>query len=773
MVSVYEAEIGGQTLQFETGRVANLSQGAVVVRLGDTMVLGTANAGKTPRVGADFLPLTVDCEEKMYAAGKIPGSFFKREGRPTTDAILIARLTDRPIRPLFPKGFYHEVQLIETIISVDMENAPDILAIVSASAALTISDIPFDDPIGACRIGYVDGELVVNPTYEQREESSLDLVVAGTADAIMMVEAGAQEVQESVLVDALKLSQEVNGQIVDLIRKMQSDIGKEKWIFEEDPTYNDVLKAANDFFGTRVYDALAEGGDKQTQRGRLAALEEELKGALGEEHDGNHLHRAFDDIEVEAVRQGILKEGRRPDGRTLDQIRPLSSEVGYLPRAHGTGIFTRGETQIMSILTLGSSGEAQRLDALTPQKTKHFIHHYNFPPFSVGEVRRLGTGRREIGHGALAERAVLPMIPSQEDFPYTIRIVSEALSSNGSTSMASVCASTLALMDAGVPINKPVAGIAMGLVTGEGGYRVLTDIQGAEDHSGDMDFKVAGTPDGVTALQMDIKVKGITYEVMGEALEQAKNARIEIIEHMMDTIPEPRSEMSSWAPKMITIKIPTDKIGAVIGPGGKVIRGMIEEFGVSIDVSDDGTVIIGAADGTSGDAAREQIDRMTRDLVVGDRFKGKVVRIMAFGAFVELMPGKDGLVHISELADHRVESVESEVSIGDDLEVEVMEIDRMGRVNLTANLNGDRSGKAGRDDGDMGGDDRDSRPPRRDNDRGGRGGGGGRDGGGGSGGDRGGRGGYGGSGGGGGRDGGGGSGGGGGDRGRRRPPRRD
>ena len=744
MVSVYEAEIGGQTLQFEHGRVANLSQGAVVVRLGDTMVLGTANAGRTPRAGADFLPLTVDCEEKMYAAGKIPGSFFKREGRPTTDAILIARLTDRPIRPLFPKGFYHEVQLIETIISVDMENAPDILAIISASAALAISDIPFDDPIGACRIGYVDGELIVNPTYEQREQSTLDLVVAGTSDAIMMVEAGAQEVSEEVLVDALKLSQEVNGEIVDLIRKMQAEVGKEKWVFEEDPTYDGVLKAANDFLGARVFDVLAEGGDKQTQRGRLHDLEDELKGALGEEHDGDHLHRAFDDIEVEAVRQGILKDGRRPDGRTLEQIRPLSSEVGYLPRAHGTGIFTRGETQIMSILTLGSSGEAQRLDALTPQKTKHYIHHYNFPPYSVGEVRRLGTGRREIGHGALAERAVLPMVPDQDEFPYTIRIVSEALSSNGSTSMASVCASTLALMDAGVPIRKPVAGIAMGLVTGDGEHRVLTDIQGAEDHSGDMDFKVAGTPDGVTALQMDIKVKGITYEVMGEALEQAKAARLEIIEHMLDTIPEPREEMSSWAPKMITIKIPTEKIGAVIGPGGKVIRGMIEEFGVSIDVADDGTIIIGSADGASGDAAREQIDRMTRDLVVGDRFKGKVVRIMAFGAFVELMPGKDGLVHISELADHRVESVESEVSIGDELDVEVIEIDRMGRINLTANLSGDRSGKVGRDDSDMGGDDRDRRPPRRDNDRGGRGGygSGGREGGGG-------------------------------DRGRRRPPRRD
>ena len=724
MISVYEANIGGRTLQFEVGRLANLSQGALTVRTGDTIVLGTANASKSPRQGADFLPLTVDCEEKMYAAGKIPGSFFKREGRPTTDAILIARLTDRPIRPLFPKGFFYEVQLIQTILSVDMENAPDILSIIAASAALTLSSIPFDDPIGACRIGYIDGEYVVNPTYAERENSSLDLIVAGTADAIMMVEAGAKEVSEDILVDALKLSQEINGQVVDLIRKMQAEVGKEKWTLEVDSTYDETLEAAKNFMGSRVYDGLAQGGDKQTQRDRLNGLKTELTDALGENHEADNLKRAFDDIETDAVREGILKEGRRPDGRGLEEIRPLSSEVGYLPRAHGSGIFTRGETQVMSVLTLGSAGEAQRLDSLSPQTSKSYIHHYNFPPFSVGEVRRLGTGRREIGHGILAERAVQLMIPSKEEFPYTIRIVSEALSSNGSTSMASVCASTLALMDAGVPIKKPVAGIAMGLITGENGESaILTDIQGAEDHSGDMDFKVAGTPDGVTALQMDIKVKGITFEIMGKALAQARTARLEIIDHMLGTISEPRAEMSQYAPRMITIKIPTDKIGAIIGPGGKVIRGMIEEFGVTIDVSDDGTVIVGATDGEAGEKVRDQIDRMTRDLTVGDRFKGKVVRIMAFGAFVELLPGKDGLVHISELADHRVESVEAVVEIGDELQVEVIEIDRMGRVNLTANLrdgdNGSRSGKAGRDDDDFGDNEPgDRRPPSFDRDRG-------------------------------------------------------
>ena len=724
MISVYEANIGGRTLQFEVGRLANLSQGALTVRTGDTIVLGTANASKSPRQGADFLPLTVDCEEKMYAAGKIPGSFFKREGRPTTDAILIARLTDRPLRPLFPKGFFYEVQLIQTILSVDMENAPDILSIIAASAALTLSSIPFDDPIGACRIGYIDGEYVVNPTYAERENSSLDLIVAGTADAIMMVEAGAREVSEDILVDALKLSQEINGKVVDLIRKMQAEVGKEKWTLEVDSTYDETLEAAKNFMGSRVYDGLAQGGDKQTQRERLNGLKTELTDALGNDHEDDHLKRAFDDIETDAVREGILKEGRRPDGRGLEEIRPLSSEVGYLPRAHGSGIFTRGETQVMSVLTLGSAGEAQRLDSLSPQTSKSFIHHYNFPPFSVGEVRRIGTGRREIGHGILAERAVQLMIPSKEEFPYTIRIVSGALSSNGSTSMASVCASTLALMDAGVPIKKPVAGIAMGLITGENGESaILTDIQGAEDHSGDMDFKVAGTPDGVTALQMDIKVKGITFEIMGKALAQARTARLEIIDHMLGTISEPRAEMSQYAPRMITIKIPTDKIGAIIGPGGKVIRGMIEEFGVTIDVSDDGTVIVGATDGEAGEKVRDQIDRMTRDLTVGDRFKGKVVRIMAFGAFVELLPGKDGLVHISELADHRVESVEAVVEIGDELQVEVIEIDRMGRVNLTANLrdgdNGSRSGKAGRDDDDFGDNEPgDRRPPSFDRDRG-------------------------------------------------------
>lgn len=714
MNSVFETVVGGRPLRLEVGRVANLSQGAVTIQYGETIILVTANASRSPRIGADFLPLTIDCEEKMYAAGKIPGGFFKREGRPSSDAVLMARLVDRPLRPLFPKAFYHEIQVIATILSVDQVNPPDILTVIGASTALTISDIPFDEPIGACRIGHINGELIVNPTHEQMEESALDLIVAGTGEAIMMVEAGAEEISERVMVDALRLAQEVNGEIVELIRKVQGKVGKKKWEVVADLSLDEALEAARQFLGTRVYDSLAAGGDKTAQAERLEELKHELIEGVSESHEKALLERAFDDLEIEAVREGILKDGRRPDGRKLDEIRPLSSEVGYLPRAHGTGLFTRGETQALSVLTLGSLGEAQRLDTLSPITRKYFMHHYNFPPYSVGEVRRLGTGRREIGHGALVERALKPVVPSIEEFPYTIRIVSEMLSSNGSTSMASVCGTTLALMDAGVPIKKPVAGIAMGLITGRNGdATILTDIQGAEDHSGDMDLKVAGTEDGITALQMDIKVTGITYEIMDRALGQARKARLEILDHMRETIAAPRTEMSPYAPRMLQLKIPVDKIGQVIGPGGKVIRGLTEEYGVTIDVSDDGTVVIGATDHEAGESVKAQIERLTKDVTVGDRYKGKVSRIMAFGAFVEILPGKDGLVHISELADHRVESVESVVSIGDELDVEVIEIDRMGRVNLTARVDGESGRKLGRSDDEAEERESEMRPPLR------------------------------------------------------------
>ena len=737
MISNFEIEFGARTLKFEIGRIANLAGGAVTLSYGDTMMLVTACGSKRPRPGQDFFPLTVDYEEKMYARGKIPGSFFKREGRPSSEAILMARITDRPLRPLFPKGYKNEVQIIASALSVDMENPTDVLGIIGASVALTISEIPFDDPIGACRIGLIDDELVVNPTYEEIEESLLDLVVAGTADAIMMVESGAKEVSEDVIVEALRFAQEVNGEIVELIREIQAKVGKKKWVVEPDIAADDAETAARDWAGSKISDALKAPGDKASREDALEEINHALKEALKDTHDEKNLQSAFYALETEAVRAGILEDGRRPDGRGLTDLRDLSSQVSFLPRTHGSAIFTRGETQALSIVTLGSPGERQRMDNLSPINEKHYMHHYNFPPFSTGETGRMFTGRREIGHGMLAERALVPVLPTKEDFPYTVRVVSEIMSSNGSSSMASVCGSTMSLMDAGVPLKAPVAGIAMGLVSGDDGQRaVLTDIQGAEDHSGDMDFKVAGTRDGITALQMDIKVKGITWELMSDALAQAKDARNAILDHMATTIPTHRAEMNEFAPRMISTSVPTDKIGTIIGPGGKVIRGMIDQFGVTIDVSDDGTVVIGSPNAESAEAALAQIEAMTGEVEVGTRYKGKVVRLMTFGAFVELFPGKDGLVHISELADERVPSVEAVVKIGDELEVLVTEIDGMGRVNLSARpavLSGDekvgsdgggRDGGGGRGPGGGGGDRPRSfdRGGGRGGDRGGRGG---------------------------------------------------
>ncbi|MDA1297428.1 MAG: polyribonucleotide nucleotidyltransferase [Chloroflexi bacterium] len=701
-INKFEIEVGGRILELETGRVAHQAHGAVTVRYGDTLLLCTATGSKKPREGVDFLPLTIDVSERAYAAGKLPGGFFKREGRPSTDAILAARLCDRPLRPLFPKDYHNETQIITTVMSADRVNPYAALGIIGASAALTISDIPFDDPVSACVIGLVDGELVVNPTYQELQESLLDLTVAGTADAIMMVEAGARMVSEDVLLDALELAQEVNGAIVELIREMQAKIGKTKWqVSPKTDAENAAAQAARSYIGNKLKDALKLAGGKQERSDAIDLVGEEAAAALIQEHDAAVIKSTFQSMEKEAVRESILNEGRRPDGRSLTQIRPLNSEVGYLPRVHGSAIFTRGETQIMNAVTLASAGERQRLDTYGPEEEKFFIHHYNFPPFSTGEVGRYGfTGRREIGHGVLAERALQAVIPTQVEFPYTIRSVSEALSSNGSTSMASICAGSLALMDAGVPIKAAVAGIAMGLITGEGGkYAILTDIQGAEDHSGDMDFKVAGTSEGVTALQMDIKVKGITFGIMREALAQARTARLEILEHMARTLAAPRADLSEFAPRMISMNIPTDKIGALIGPGGSIIRGLIEEYGVTIDVNDDGVVVIGSPDRENADKARTAIGMLTRNVEVGQIYKGKVVRIMPFGAFVQLIPGKDGLVHISELSENRVPDVESVVSIGDELEVMVIKVDHMGRVDLSARAVAEQS-KAGevRDD---------------------------------------------------------------------------
>ena len=680
-------ELGGRVLELETGRIAGLSGGAVTARYGDTFLLVTATASKKPRSGIDFLPLTIDVAERAYAAGKLPGGFFKREGRPGTEAILNGRLIDRPLRPLFPKNYHNEVQIIVTVMASDMVHPYSPIGIVGASAALAISDIPYNDPIGACVIGLLDGELVVNPTYQDLENSQLDLTVAGTGDAIMMVEAGANFVSEAVLLDALELAQEVNGTIVEQIREMQSKVGKPKL---PAPEASPELKAAHasvrDRVGDRIKEALAGSGDKMSRQAAVDAVMDETLEALSADHDAGHVQTGLWDLEKEAVREAILNEGRRPDGRSLEDIRSLASEVGYLPRVHGSAIFARGETQVVSTVTLASLGERQRIDSLSPETESYFMHHYNFPPYSTGETGRFGfTGRREVGHGALAGRALTPVLPNQEEFPYTIRVVSDIVSSNGSTSMASVCGGTLSLMDAGVPISAPVAGIAMGLITGEDGkHAVLTDIQGAEDHTGDMDFKVAGTAEGVTALQMDIKVKGIDFKIMEQALEQARTARLKILEHLTETIDQPRDELSEYAPRMITFKVPTDKIGAIIGPGGSVIRGMIEEFGVTIDVSDDGTVVIGSPDQANADKTKEQIDLLTREVEVGAVYKGKAVRLMPFGAFVQILPGKDGLVHISELSEHRVPDVESVVKIGDELEVMVINIDHMGRVDLSA-----------------------------------------------------------------------------------------
>ncbi|GIT17427.1 MAG: polyribonucleotide nucleotidyltransferase [Dehalococcoidia bacterium] len=610
------------------------------------MLLATAAASKKPRPGADFLPLTVMLLKNL-SRGEAPRWFFQERRASRHEAILASRMIDRPIRPLFSKTIHNEIQIIVTILASDQVNPYPAMGIIGASTALAISDIAFNDPIGACVVGLIDGELVVNPTYEELQTSDLELLVAGTGEATMMVESGGNFVSEAVLLDALELAQEVNGAIVEQIVEIQAKVGKKKW---EAPAVSDEEKAAEnatrELVGEDFLKALKSPGDKATRQGRMDEVMDETIEKLSVDHDSGHVKSALYALETEAVRSTILEDGSRPDGRKLDELRGLNSEVGYLPRVHGSGIFTRGETQIMGVLTLASAGERQRMDTYGPETEKHFIHHYNFPPYSVGEAGRFGfTGRREIGHGALAERALAPVVPSQGDFPYTIRLVSEALASNGSTSMASVCAGSLAMMDGGVPISSPVAGIAMGLITDENdinNYAVLTDIQGAEDHSGDMDFKVAGTREGVTALQMDIKVKGITFEIMKQALEQARIARLQILDNMEATIAASRDDLSEYAPRMLSLKVPTDKIGAIIGPGGSVIRGMIEEFGVTIDVQDDGTVVVGSPDRENAEKAEAAINALTKDVEVGDKYTGRVVRIMPFGAFVQILPGKEG-----------------------------------------------------------------------------------------------------------------------------------
>ena len=744
MLHSFEHVYESGTLIMETGQLALQANGSILVKQGDCALLVTATMSK-PREGIDFFPLTIDVEERLYSRGKIPGSFFRREGRPSTHGILMARLTDRQLRPLFPSDFRNEVQIVATPLSIDMETPFETLVMTAASAALSISDIPFAGPIAATRIGYIDDELVVNPTYEQLEESELDIVVSSSRDGVTMMEAGASELSEEIVFDAIKLAHEVNLGFIDFQEDMVDAIGKPKSGYDSFAYPAELDDQLSGILGSGLTDAFASSTGKVDLYEKLDALRARVSDELGEEYESNHLRDAFE-IQLEhAFKQNVLSGGKRPDGRDRREIRPISSAVGLLPRTHGSGLFNRGETQILGIATLGSVGDAQRLDTLTPEETKRFMLHYNFPPYSVGEVRRIGSpGRREVGHGALAERAIAPVLPSQDEFPYTLRVVCEALGSNGSTSMASVCAGTLALMDAGVPIKAPVAGISIGLIDSEDGeYATITDIQGMEDHVGDMDFKVAGTREGITAIQLDIKVNSISFDVVQDALEQAKEARLFILDHMRETISDTREDLSPFAPRMLQISVPVDKIGTVIGPGGKTIRGITEETGATVDIQEDGTVVIGSADGAAAQRAVQMIDDLTREVKVGDIFTGKVSRIMDFGAFVDILPGKDGLVHISELSDERVPSVAETVEIGQELTVAVIQIDDLGRVNLSRRallvdeeidpngrdpVGGGRPARTGgyrRDGGrgrnDRGGRDRGGYRGGRDRDRGGRG----------------------------------------------------
>ncbi len=693
-----ERMIGGRSLSIETGEVAGNADGSVLVRYGDSVLLVTACMSRQQRP-IDFFPLTVDYEERLYAAGKIPGGFIKREGRPSTDAILAGRLTDRTIRPLFPKGMRNDVQVIITTLSADQENDPDILGIIGASSALGLSPIPFGGPVSGIRVGLKGGQFFVNPTFEDLEESLTDLVVAGSADAIVMVEAGAKEVPESTMLEAIKFGHSVNQEIIAMQHELFAMAAQPKAQVEApgvlDPTLHDAISGR--IKGNMV--ELVDGLAKTEREEELAEFSKELVERLSDEFSQDDVRAVIQTELKKEMRRRILDEGLRPDGRGPRDIRPIWCKVGVLPRTHGTGLFTRGQTQVLSIVTLGTPGEEQKLDNLSPIESKRYMHHYNFPPFSVGEVRRLGgVGRREIGHGALAERAVAVMLPDEEAFPYAIRVVSEVLSSNGSTSMGSVCGSTLGLMDAGVPLKAPVAGVAMGLITDEGDrFEVLTDIAGMEDAMGDMDFKVAGTAQGVTALQMDIKIKGLSFSVLGTALERAREARLFILNKMLETIGVSRAEVSRWAPRLTTIQIDPDKIRFLIGPGGKTIRSITEETKCSIDVDNDGKVVIGSTNEEMTQKAIRMIEALTKDVEVGGVYTGKVTRLMNFGAFVEIAPGKEGLVHISELADYRVPSVEDVVQVGDEVMVMVTEIDRMGRINLSrrAVLVGEGGGERG------------------------------------------------------------------------------
>jgi polyribonucleotide nucleotidyltransferase len=734
---VYTAMIGDKQITVETGRLARFAGGAVTVRLGETIAMATATMAQAVRTGIDFFPLSVEYEERLYAAGRIPGSFFRREGRPAEAGILICRLVDRPLRPLFPDDLRNDVQIIITAVSHDQINDIDVLAVNAASAALIISDVPFTTPVGAVRVGLIGGEFVLNPTIPEMQYSDLDLRIAGTKDAIVMVECGANEVDEETMVKALRLGHESIQEFIALQERMRAELGKAKSDYKKFGTNAVFNQQVRDAVGNRIQNVIDTTVDKTERTSFLDTIEGEVMAQMQAIGDvvADELHAVIKDVTSEAVRERILRDGIRPDGRMPKQIRAIWCEAGdhLSPRAHGVGLFTRGETQVMSIVTLGSKDDAQKLDGLFPAEEKRYMHNYNFPPYSTGEAKVLrGSSRREVGHGALAERALVPVIPEEDTFPYTLRVVSEVLSSNGSTSMASVCGSTLALMDAGVPIKAPVAGIAMGLITdtrnNSGNYAILSDIQGLEDHIGDMDFKVAGTTQGITALQMDIKVSGITAEILEKALAQAREARLAILAKILEVLPEPRASIKSHAPRMLIVQVDPEKLGMVIGPGGKMVRSIQEQTGARIDIEDDGRVFISSADGASAERARELVEALATPVKVGNIYTGKVVRITDFGAFVEIAPKTDGMVHVSQLSDHPVQNVTDEVEMGQEISVMVTAIDDGGKIRLSrkAVLEGmtleeaieSDSRRGPRRDGGGGGD----RGPRRDS-RGGSGGG--------------------------------------------------
>ncbi|MCI9366147.1 MAG: polyribonucleotide nucleotidyltransferase [Clostridia bacterium] len=695
MFKTFETELAGRRLVIENGKIAELANGSVMVRYGETVVMVNVTASKEPKEGIDFFPLSVDYEEKLYSVGKIPGGFTKREGKPADKAILTSRAIDRPIRPLFPKDFRNDVCVIATVLSVEPDNSPEVAAMIGTSAALAISDIPFGGPTAAVNVGYVDGQIVINPTLEQREKTDLVLTVAGTLEKITMIEAGANEIPDDIMLEAIKKGHEEIIKICKFISEIQKEIGKPKFEYQSFAVSEDLYEEVSNQFKERMYqDVQAE--DKEVRDANIDKLTEDITAYLTDKHGEEFVEERKQEIgeiiyklEKKSVRKMIYEEHKRPDGRKIDEIRPLSCEVGILPRVHGSAIFTRGQTQVMSIATLGMLSEAQILDGIDEDTGKRYMHQYNFPAYSVGEARTSrGPGRREIGHGALAEKALVPVLPSEEEFPYAIRVVSEVLSSNGSTSQGSICGSTLALMDAGVPIKAPVAGISTGLVTDENDpskYIMLTDIQGIEDFFGDMDFKVGGTHKGITAIQVDIKIDGLTYNIIEEAFNRTKKAREYILNDiMLKQIEKPREELSKYAPKITKMKISVDKIKDVIGPGGKMINKIIDETGVKIDIQEDGNVFIYSEDSESGRKAYDMVDEITREIEAGKVYTGKVTRIMNFGAFVDVGGGKEGLLHISKISKERVNKVEDVLKIGDIVKVKVYEIDDQGRINLTA-----------------------------------------------------------------------------------------